>query len=33
MRGHLVSNGVLLFLIVLACVVIIATWPDKPEQK
>ncbi len=33
MRGHLVGNGVLLLLIVLACAVIIATWPSKPEPK
>jgi hypothetical protein len=33
MRGHLFGTGVLLFLIVVACAVIIATWPSKPEAK
>jgi hypothetical protein len=28
-RGHLFGAGILLVLVVLACAVIIATWPEK----
>jgi hypothetical protein len=29
MRGHAFGTGILLALIVLACAVIIVTWPEK----
>jgi hypothetical protein len=33
LRGHLFGSGFLFFLIALACVVIIVTWPSKTEPK
>ncbi|HEY3863230.1 MAG TPA: hypothetical protein VGO59_15220 [Verrucomicrobiae bacterium] len=32
-HGRQFGSGVLLLLIVLACAVIIATWPSKPAAK
>jgi hypothetical protein len=33
MHGHLLGSGFLLFLMALALVVIIVTWPSKTEPK
>jgi len=33
MRGHLFGGGVLLLLIILACVAIIVSWTGKSEPK
>jgi hypothetical protein len=33
MRGHLFGGGLLLVLVILACVAIIVTWPSKSEPK
>jgi hypothetical protein len=33
MHGHVAGRGILLLMVVLACVLVIACWPSKSETK